>query len=102
MTCFLYAVGSVWLCASKEAQGNSALGRLAAIGKGDNLRWNGTYPPLKAPTGFRTGKGIASANRRGDVWKLRDMRREADGVEMRRIDGRRVRDAMAPLLTKVM
>jgi hypothetical protein len=26
-----------------------------------------TYPPLNAPTGFRTGKGVASANLREDV-----------------------------------
>ena len=26
-----------------------------------------TDPPRKAPTGFRTGKGAASANRREDV-----------------------------------
>ncbi len=43
-----------------------------------------TDPPLKAPTGFRTGKGVASANLRAEVVKLRVV----DDAETARITGR--------------
>ena len=63
------------------------------------MRRNETNPPRKAPTGFRTGKGVASANLRDEVWKLRDVRRAADDEEIRRVDGKRIRDAMAFITT---
>ena len=62
-----------------------------------------TYPPLNAPTGFRTGRAavaVASWNRRADEWNGRevwvwgrgesvvDVRREA------RIEGVRILEAM--------
>lgn len=52
------------------------------------------YPPLNAPTGFLAGKGAASANRRDDVWKLRAIRKVADGEEVVRIACDRKRKAM--------
>ena len=53
-----------------------------------------THPPLNAPTGFRTGRGTASASLREDVWKLRVVRRVAEGSIVARIAGARIRDAM--------
>ena len=59
-----------------------------------------THPPLNAPTGFLTGKGAAtSASLREDVWKLRVARIAVEGEERARIDGDRIRDAMAFLVT---
>lgn len=54
----------------------------------------GTDPPLKAPTGFFTGKGVTSANLRVDVWKLRVARTATEGVERVRIAGERMREAI--------
>lgn len=53
-----------------------------------------TDPPLNAPTGFRTGKGVASWNLRAELWKLRVMRREAEGDVRRRIAGEKLREAI--------
>lgn len=50
-----------------------------------------TNPPLNAPTGLRTGIGVAiSVSLLEDVWKLRD----AEGVAMERIAGENMRDAI--------
>lgn len=52
-----------------------------------------TDPPLKAPTGFLTGRGVeTSANRREDVESCLDVRRAAEGMERWRIV--RIRVAM--------
>lgn len=59
------------------------------------LEQESTDPPLKAPTGFRTGKGAASVNLREDEWKLRAARRVAAGEDAARIIGDRRRDAIA-------
>lgn len=53
-----------------------------------------TDPPLKAPTGFLAGNGVASASLRVDVWKLRVVRRAAEGVEMARMAGDRMREVI--------
>lgn len=54
-----------------------------------------TNPPLKAPTGFRGGKGTASASLLADVWKLRlAMRVEGKQVEERRVAAGNNRDAI--------
>ncbi len=53
-----------------------------------------TYPPLNAPTGFRTGNGETSANLRGEVWKLRVAFNVAAGVD-KRMAGLRMRVAIA-------
>jgi hypothetical protein len=53
-----------------------------------------TYPPLNAPTGFRAGNAAAaSASLCEEVWKLRDVRRAAEG-EIARIAGDSMRDAI--------
>jgi hypothetical protein len=49
-----------------------------------------TDPPLNAPTGFRTGNGVASASRLADVWKLRAVELPA----MVRKAGETIRDAI--------
>lgn len=60
----------------------------------DSRIW--TDPPLKAPTGFRTGNGvaIASAYRLELVWKPRIAGRKGAEAEVRRIAADNVRDAM--------
>jgi len=50
-----------------------------------------THPPLKAPYGFRTGKGVASASLRDEVWKVLAVRRATDGAERARMAVERVR-----------
>lgn len=56
---------------------------------------NTTYPPLKAPTGFRTGNGVTtSASLLDDVWKLLVVRRAAEGVARARMAGDSMRDAI--------
>lgn len=49
-----------------------------------------THPPLNAPTGFRTGNGVTSANLRADVVKPRT----AVGVDNVRIAAGRTRAAI--------
>lgn len=54
-----------------------------------------TYPPLNAPTGFRTGNGVTtSASLLDEVWKLLAVRRAADGVARAHIAGESIRDAI--------
>lgn len=56
-----------------------------------------THPPLKAPTGFRTGIAVAVAScRRADDWKVLDVRRGESAVVWRkaRIEGARILEAM--------
>lgn len=55
---------------------------------------NVTDPPLKAPTGFRTGKVAAASASRVEVWKRRTVRSEACGDDIARIAGESNRDAM--------
>ena len=56
-----------------------------------------THPPLKAPTGFRTGIAVAVAScRRADDRNVREVRR-GDGVEVwrkARMEGVRILEAM--------
>lgn len=52
-----------------------------------------TYPPLKAPTGLRTGS-TTSAILREEVWKLRVVRRAEEGEERERMAGERMRAAI--------
>ena len=58
-----------------------------------------THPPLKAPTGFRTGIAVAVASccRCADDLKVLDVRRGERVVVWRkaRIDGARILEAMA-------
>ena len=54
-----------------------------------------TDPPLNAPTGFRAGNGVASANLSEDVWKLRvAMRAEGTKLEERRVAAGKSLDAI--------
>ena len=51
-----------------------------------------THPPLKAPTGFRTGKDATSAASLRDEWKLRAVRKAVEaGV---RVACARIRNAI--------
>lgn len=57
----------------------------------------GTHPPLKAPTGFRTGMAVAVAScRRADDWNGLEARRGEDSEVWRkaRIVGARILEAM--------
>lgn len=62
--------------------------------------WGGggfTHPPLKAPTGFRTGIVVAVASRRrADDWKVLEVRKgeSVDVWRKARIEGARILDAM--------
>jgi hypothetical protein len=68
---------------------------LYALRGNKNRNNQSTDPPLNAPTGFRTGRGVAaSANLREEVWKLRDSWIVAGVEETERIAGNRMRDAM--------
>ncbi len=56
-----------------------------------------THPPLKAPTGFRTGIAVAVASwRRADDRKDREVRRGGRGEVWRiaRMEGARILEAM--------
>ena len=62
-----------------------------------------TYPPLNAPTGFRTGRAaaaVASWSRRADEWNVREVwvwsRGDivVDGWRKARIEGVRILEAM--------
>lgn len=60
---------------------------------GRKLQKSCTDPPLKAPTGFLIGRGVAtSANRREEVESCLEVRRATEGVERLRIA--RIREAM--------
>jgi len=65
-----------------------------------NERKTGTYPPLKAPTGFLIGNGVAtSANLLELVWKLRPIRivELVELEETARRAGENIRDAIINL-----
>lgn len=59
-----------------------------------------TYPPRKAPTGFRTGSGVAttgattSASCLAELWKLRAVRKAVVGVKRQRVADERNRLAI--------
>lgn len=69
------------------------------MGMGKGFRGGGvTHPPLKAPTGFRTGMAVVAVAscRRAEDWKVREVRRGERGEVWRkaRREGARILEAM--------
>lgn len=60
-----------------------------------------TYPPLKAPTGFRTGSGVfTSASLREDEAKLRDVFKTVEGEGRLRNAGVKTRGSIVVVLVE--